>query len=85
MASDEPARKKRGADNQLTQDIWQTEDGDDDAEVRGLPRAARLASRARGRRVQALKLPAGARGGRSGAQADPPARCGSGAPRLQAA
>ena len=34
MADAEPARKKRGADNQLTQDNWQEEaEGDDDTEV----------------------------------------------------
>jgi hypothetical protein len=33
--ADEGSRKKRGADNQLTQDNWEKEeDGDDDAEVR---------------------------------------------------
>ncbi len=32
--TDEPSRKKRGADNQLTQDNWQEDaDGDDDSEV----------------------------------------------------
>ena len=63
MASDEPARKKRGADNQLTQDNWQAEDGDDDAEVRralprrpsGLPRPwAREAAPAARRRDRVL-------------------------------
>lgn len=37
--TDEPSRKKRGAENQITQDNWeQQEEADDGAEVRVRPR-----------------------------------------------